>query len=161
MNLVIEGIKNRRSTRSFKKEQISEEALQEILQCGLLAPSGMDEQGIHFSVIQDADILNELKQMVKRDFIYGAPTLIVVHCDKDYRYAMSDGSAALENMYIAANALGLGACWINQMKDHYGHPLLEKLGFQKQVFPGCLALGIKDKDGEERIIDHSRIHYIK
>lgn len=161
MNLVIEGIKKRRSTRSYTGEQVSNDMLKEILDCALMAPSGMDEQGLQFSVIQNEEILAELKRMVGRDFIYGAPTLIVVHCNQNYRYAHSDGGAAIENMYIAANALGLGACWINQLKDHYGDPLLASLGFDTQVIPGSLALGYKNEESAFREINKARIHYIK
>ena len=161
MNLVIEQIKNRRSTRNFMSKQIEESDLQEILECGLLAPSGMNEQGIHFTVIQQKDILDQLKKMVGRDFMYGAPTIIVVHCDVSYRYAQNDGSVAIENMYIAANALGLGACWLNQLKDFYDTQQLNDLGFKKQIIPGCLALGYQNEQSSTREVHTNRIHYIK
>lgn len=57
MNQIIEGIKKRRSCRNYQSTQVSDEDLKEILECGLLAPSGMDQQGIHFTVIQDAQII--------------------------------------------------------------------------------------------------------
>ena len=84
MKKALEWIKSRRSCRNYQSKQIEEEDLKEIVNCGMLAPSGMNEQGIQFTVIQDPSILKALKELVGRDFIYGAPTLIVVHAPKDY-----------------------------------------------------------------------------
>ncbi|NBK97797.1 MAG: nitroreductase family protein [Erysipelotrichia bacterium] len=161
MNQIIEGIKQRRSCRSYEERQIGDEDLQELITCGLLAPSGMNQQGIHFTIIQDKAVLEQLKQMVGRDFIYGAPTLIVVHADKEYKYVLSDGSAAMENMYIAANALNLGACWINQLKDHYGDERLAKLGLEGQIITGSLAVGYPKEKAKTRDVNMDRVTLIK
>lgn len=161
MNQIIEGVKNRRSCRAYENRQINDEDLNEILECGLLAPSGMNQQGIRFTVIQNKDILNRLKEMVGRDFIYGAPTLVVVHAAESYKYVATDGSVAMENMYIAANALGLGACWINQLKDYYGDELLNELGLEKEIIIGSLALGYPSSTFEEREINRDRVTFIK
>ena len=48
-------------------------------------------------------------------FHYNAPVFIVVANKKGYGNAMADSACALENMMIAANALDLGSCWINQL----------------------------------------------
>lgn len=161
MNLVIEGIKKRRSCRAYEDRQIKDEDLNEILECGLLAPSGMNRQGIRFTVIQNKDTLKRLKEMVGRDFMYNAPTLVVVHASKSYKYVATDGSAAIENMYIAANALGLGACWINQLKDYYGNELLNELGFENEIITGSLALGYPSTTFKEREINRDRVSFIK
>ena len=47
-------------------------------------------------------------------FHYGAPVYIVTANKMGYGNAMADSACALENMMIAANALDLGSCWINQ-----------------------------------------------
>lgn len=161
MNQVIEGIKKRRSCRAYESRQISDEELNEILECGLLAPSGRNQQGIKFTVIQNKDVLDRLKEMVGRDFIYGAPTLVVVHAPESYKFVETDGSVAIENMYIAANALGLGACWINQLKDYYGNGLLNELGLEKNIVTGSLALGYPSTELKEREINRDRINFIK
>lgn len=161
MNQIIEGIKNRRSCRAYENKQIKDEDLNEILECGLLAPSGMNQQGIKFTVIQNNEILDRLKEMVGRDFIYSAPTLIVVHAPESYKYVATDGSLAIENMYIAANALGLGACWINQLKDYYGNNLLNELGLAGEIITGSLAIGYPSSTIKEREINRDRIMFIK
>jgi nitroreductase len=48
-------------------------------------------------------------------FHYGAPVLRATANKKDYGNAIADSACALENMMIAANALDLGTCWINQL----------------------------------------------
>lgn len=161
MKEALEWIKSRRSCRNYQSKQIEEQDLKEIVTCGMLAPSGMNEQGIQFTVIQDPSVLKALKELVGRDFIYGAPTLIVVHAPKDYRYVMSDGSAAIENMYLASHVLGLGSCWINQLKDYPESELLKTLGFQDHIITGALAVGYAAEAAKPRVLKEDRVHYIR
>ena len=79
-------------------------------------------------------------------FHYGAPVLIVTANRKGYGNAMADSACALENMMIAANALDLGSCWINQLhwldKDVRVRSYLEKLGLKEdETVTGGLILG--------------------
>lgn len=53
MNQVIQTILERRSWRSYEARQIQEEQLEQILQCGLWAPSAMNQQSWHFTVVQN------------------------------------------------------------------------------------------------------------
>jgi nitroreductase len=79
-------------------------------------------------------------------FHYNAPVFIVVANRKGYGNAMADSASALENMMIAANALDLGACWINQLHwltDHEAiHAVMRRLGMAEDEFvTGGLILG--------------------
>jgi len=79
-------------------------------------------------------------------FHYNAPVLIVTANRRDYGNAMADSACALENMMIAANALNLGSCWINQLHwlDGNGQirAMLEGLGLGKdETVTGGLILG--------------------
>ena len=79
-------------------------------------------------------------------FHYKTPVLIVTANKKGYGNAMADSACALENMMIAANALDLGSCWINQLhwleeKDAV-HSFLMRHGLQEdETVTGALALG--------------------
>lgn len=142
MNHVLENILTRRSIRSYKKEQISDNDLMLLLEAAKYAPSGGNSQTWHFTVIQNKEKLQALNLLVKESFenlevnestyaskksgkaasknenysfYYNAPTLILVSNDKNYPNAMADCSTALENIFLAANSLGLGSCWINQI----------------------------------------------
>ena len=166
MNEVINNIKSRRSCRFYKKEQVSNEELNEILECALSGPSGMNSQGCYYTAIQNREVLQELNEAVKSvfrerkdergfnenyNFYYNAPTLIIVTAKKDYKYFYTDGSAGLENIFLAATALGLGSCWINQLGDTCNSYKVRKIldrchipsGFE---VIGCASIGYIAKE---------------
>ncbi len=142
MNEVIADIKNRRSIRRYKSEQLLNEELLSILEAGQFAPSGGNNQTSHLIVIQNEDVLRDLKQLVEQefrkmlivegmyksleasiraskkdeyDFCHNAPTLVVAANRKGYGNAMADCACVLENMMLAATSLHIGSCWINQL----------------------------------------------
>ncbi|MGL4449844.1 MAG: nitroreductase family protein [Sarcina sp.] len=131
MNEVIKTILNRRSTRVFTEEAVSEELIQEAIKAGLSAPSGHNMQPWHFTVITNKDILDMLSRETKNmnkdhtdDFIkkvsnnekyhvfYNAPVGIIVSGKEGAMTVQSDVAAASENILLAAESLGLGGCWI-------------------------------------------------
>ena len=113
MNEVVKNILERRSWRSYEDRQISDQELDTILQCGLWAPSAMNQQSWHFTVVQNKERIAELtkgcqKMMdTDRDPFYGAPTLVVVTAKADCIAPQQDGSLAIENMMLAASSLGI------------------------------------------------------
>ena len=81
-----------------------------------------------------------------------APVLIVTANKRGYGNAMADSACALENMMIAANALDLGSCWINQLhwldESEEVRAILEPLGLgQDETITGGLIVGYP-ADGE-------------
>lgn len=120
----IECILTRRSVRKFKNTDVEEDKIQTILDCGVHAPTGMNLQGFHISLVRDKKVLEELSAIIgpikgrpNYNVTYGAPLLFVVSAKNESMFAKEDCSCALENMMLAAHALGLGSCWINQLKD--------------------------------------------
>lgn len=170
---VYEAIMTRRSTRQFKDIPVEEEKLDQILQAGRYAPSGGNSQSVHFLVIENKEVLNTLADMVQREFAkmevtenmyrsmansilrskaggyvfhYNAPVLILTANQKSYSNNIADCSCALENMYLEANELGLGSCWINQLKwlneDEGLLNLFRSLGLKEsEHIYGALAVG--------------------
>lgn len=123
MNQVLENMLTRRSVRAFKEEQIKDEELDLILQAGIYAPSGMNKQSWQFTVVQNKEKIELLAKVVRealgRDAgynFYAPPTLIMLSNDKDNTNGLADCSCALENIFLMANSLGIGSCWINQLK---------------------------------------------
>jgi nitroreductase len=123
MNAVLENILTRRSIRAFKEEQIKDEELDLILQAGVYAPSGMNKQSWQFTVVQNKEKIELLAKVVRealgRDAgynFYAPPTLIMLSNEKDNTNGLADCSCALENVFLMANSLGIGSCWINQLK---------------------------------------------
>ncbi|MBU3178504.1 nitroreductase family protein [Clostridium estertheticum] len=65
MNEVLKTIKNRRSVRSYFSEQTKQEELDLIIESGIYAPSGNNDQPWHFTVIQNKENINvHLKQVI-------------------------------------------------------------------------------------------------
>ena len=181
-NDALELIRTRRSTRKYLDKPVEEEALRQIVEAGRYAPSGSNSQTTRFFVITDRALLAELAVTVKEEFAkmeadpdmyvalrhsisaakkgnyvfhYNAPVLIVTANKKSLGNAMADSACALENMMIAANALDLGACWINQLHwltDRKAvQDYLHGLGMEKDEFvTGGLILGYGANGGPVR-----------
>ena len=168
-----EAMLTRRSTRKLAQVVPSKEFIEQVVEAGRHAPSGGNSQTTHFLVITNPAVLTKLAKLVQEAFAqmeeapgmykslrnsisaakkgfyvfhYGAPVLIVTANKRGYGNALADSACALENMMIAANALDLGSCWINQLhwleeKDAV-HSFLMRHGLQEdETVTGALALG--------------------
>lgn len=105
-----ESILKRRSVREYTGEPIPKEDLQKIIDAARLAPSGNNQQTWHFVVVTDKDIIQRLSKA--GDWMVKASAVIVVAMDPSTKYWVEDGSAAIENILLAATALGYGSCWV-------------------------------------------------
>ena len=131
MNEVMKTIKNRRSIRNYLPEQIKDEELETIIEAGIYAPTAHNDQPWHFTVIQNRELIDfinkESKEVMKNSeyewmrniakndkihLLHNAPTVFVVSGRKDAISPRVDCSAAIENMFLAAESLGIGSCWI-------------------------------------------------
>lgn len=130
MNETLKIIRQRRSIRKFKSEQLKDVEVQEIIEAGLYAPSAHNDQSWNFTVIQNSELIAELNieakeaakdcpdEMIKKmannerfNIFYGAPTLIIVSGRNNAIMPQIDCAAATENMLIAAESLNIGSCW--------------------------------------------------
>lgn len=158
----LEAIMTRRSNRKYLDRPVEKEKLEKILEAGRAAPCGGNNRYNHFLVIRDKDIREKLVRLseeaframeVHEDtypslktsillskrggyvFSYHAPVIVIVANRKGYGNNRFDAAAAMENMLIAANALDLGGCWVNQIYwlNEYGpmKEYLEELGLKK------------------------------
>ncbi len=157
MNETIKTILERKSCRSYTDEQVPEELLKTVVDCGLAAPSGRNRQPVFSVVIQDKTTIEKLSKInasimgVESDPFYGAPTVIVVLAKAGERTSLEDGCLVLGNMLTAAYALGLGACWIHRARETFetpeGKDLLRQWGITEEVFGvGNCILGYPDGD---------------
>ena len=154
---VLETIMHRRAIRRVGPKQIEEAALQQIIQAGLYAPSAGGRQGVIFAVCQDKAV-NERLGKIKRanshfrmstatsfvsheqpsivddpkltNAFYDAPTVITLFAPKSFLFSVDDCAVAAENMMLAADALGIGSCYIGQgwpaFADPYGQEILRQ-----------------------------------
>ena len=117
---LLEGIYSRRSVRSFTDEDVADDQVMEILRAGSWAPSGLNNQPWRFVTVRDKDMRSALAVHTRYSrIIEGAPLSIVVFCDRQAMYNdvkdhQSIG-ACIQNMLLAAHALGLGAVWLGEI----------------------------------------------
>lgn len=124
---VIDAIKERSSTRGYTSEPLTEADLNTLLQAGLQAPTAANRQEIHFTILKGNNpILKELEEEKNRlrdisspahNFYYEAPTVVILSADSTYRWGTLDAGIAVENMALAAEALGLGNLIIGCIYD--------------------------------------------
>ncbi|MEW5721895.1 MAG: nitroreductase family protein [Thermodesulfobacteriota bacterium] len=119
-NLVIAAIRTRRSVRKFTGEPVSGEELEAVLEAGRWAPSGMNNQPWRFVIVESAEKKAELAGLTHYGgIVRGAAVLVAVFLDRSACYdTVKDHQAAgacLENMLLAAHALGLGAVWLGEI----------------------------------------------
>jgi nitroreductase len=126
-NQVLTTIEQRSSARAYSAEPLSESEIATILTAGLSAPTGMNKQEIHFTVVKgDNPILAELDEEKRRlrgqekqphNFYYEAPVLIFLSGEDDFKWSKVDAGIAVENMVLAAESLGLGTLIIGCVYD--------------------------------------------
>lgn len=139
MNEVLKLLKQRRSIRRYKAEQIKDAELDAILEAGTYAPSGMGKQSAVMVVLQDRETIAALSKINAEiqgnpgtDPFYGAPTVVAVLADSTSYNWLKDGSLVMGNLMNAAASLGVGSCWINRCGETFDRPegraYLEKWG---------------------------------
>ena len=111
----------RRSIRKYKTNQISQDSLQSILESGRYAPSASNGQPWHFIVITNHEIKERLSNRQWSGFIRNSAFTIVGCAYEGSLYARQwstiDTTIALQNMVIAAWALGIGSCWVGDFDE--------------------------------------------
>ena len=107
---VFEAIRTRRSVRAFTGEAIPREDLEKIVDAGRLAATGSNKQPWDFVVVTDRGMIDQLK--TASQWMEKAAAIIAVVMDPESRWWVEDGAAAVQNMLLAATALGYGSCWL-------------------------------------------------
>lgn len=173
MNEVLENILSRRSIRSFKEEQIKDEDLEMILKAGTYAPSGMNRQSWKFTAIQNKEKIQALAKVIRKTLgrdesynMYNPVTIILLSNDRDNSNGLADCSCALQNIFLMANSLGIGSCWINQLKTICDEPKVRNLlnEFEipdNHIVWGIAALGYAAAPPKEHTIREGIIKIIK
>jgi len=130
---VTEILKTRRSVRKFTDRKIEKEILEDIIDCARLAPSANNVQPWEFVVVTDPEIKKKTSDATDHGrFIEEAPACIAVFC-MDTKYYLEDGCAATENILLAANAHGLGSCWVAGDKKKYAEDIKLILGVREEL----------------------------
>ncbi len=122
---ILDAILKRRSIRRYRSEPIPEEVLRNILEAGRLAPSADNLQPWHFIVVTDSRIKERLSTGRWNSFIKDSAVTVVGCGYADNEWSTVDVTIALENMVIAAEAQGVGSCWIGDFEPEEVKTLLK------------------------------------
>lgn len=154
MSQVLENMMSRRSIRSYKSTPVPRELLDQIIEAGRWAASGKNRQACKIICITDKAVRDKISEMNCRiggwsdtmDPFYGAPCIIIVLAEKEWRNRVYDGTLILGNMMLAAHDAGLGSCWIHRAKEEFESPegkeILQRLGIEGEWEGiGHLAVG--------------------
>lgn len=148
MNELINTILERRSVRAYQPKPVDRAQLFFLVQAGDFAPSAMNQQGRKIVALTNRARIDEMLTAggIEGDPYYGAETAIVVFADKDCIAPAEGASLSLENMMLAAHALGLGSCWIHAVtrifQTEAGKELQKKWGVPENFFAvGSIAVG--------------------
>lgn len=176
-NEVIENIMARRSIRKYKAEPVDRETMAKILECGINAPSGMNRQSWEVRVVDNPELMNEMKeamaaghpdmdpQMVKGCF-RGAPTMIFIARDLGYDFSAYDCGLLAENIMLSACSLGVGSVCLGSpvrflTDNEVCRPYVERLGFSEGYeFCLCIGLGYADESPEAKPRDISKVKFV-
>lgn len=145
-------IRTRRSCRSYKPQQITDEQLNAVLEAGTFAPTSRGLQSPFIVAVQNKVLLERLAGMnaevmgVSTNPYYDAPTYVLVFVPEEAPNGIQDGSLVLENMMLAAHALGLGSCWIHREREIFateeGKQMMREWGLPDGLIGiGALSLG--------------------
>ena len=127
MNDVIRAMEERRSIRKFKADMPKKEDIDKIIEAGLYAASGKNEQAVSIVAVTNKEIRDRISAANCRiggwddgfDPFYGAPMMLIVLGRKDWPTHVYDGSLVMGNMMLAAHSLGLGSIWIHRAKEEF------------------------------------------
>ena len=164
----MDAIFHRTSIRKYTGQPVEDDKIQRLLRAAMAAPSAGNQQPWEFYVVTDREALRELSECSPyAGMLREAPLGIVVCCKGDCKmpeYAQIDCSAAVENLLLEADFLGLGAVWLGIA------PLQERmdaagkiLGIPEYLYAySFVACGYpaEEKEQQDRY-DEGRIHYVK
>ena len=142
----------RRSVRAYKPDPVPEALLEEVLRAGTYAPTGGGRQSPVLVAVTDKAARDEISRLnaavmgKDTDPYYGAPVLVLALADPASSTWVEDASCALENMMLAAHALGLGSVWVHREREIFdseaGKALLRAWGLPETLRGvGAIALG--------------------
>ena len=116
-------LKTRRSVRAYKADPVPEELLDQVLEAGTYAPSAMGRQSPTLIAVTSPKYREQISKLnaavmgTDKDPYYGAPVIVLALADPAIGPWVEDASCALENMMLAAHALGLSTVWVHRERE--------------------------------------------
>ena len=110
---ILEFFEKRSSVRAFTAQEVTAEAIENIIHAASLAPTARNVQPWAFIVVRDEAMRSQIARLTAKNapFIAEAPVCIAIAC-QDTRYYLEDGCSATTQLLLCAALMGLGACWV-------------------------------------------------
>lgn len=158
MSEVLSAIEKRSSTRGYTEQKLTKKELDSLILAGLQAPTAANRQEVHITVVEGSNpILAEIEnvknaergiQNPPHNFYFEAPTVLLLSAAKDFSWGRLDAGIAVENIALAAEALGLGSLIIGcirdaltgEKKEYFGNALKFPEGYEFEI---AVAVGHK------------------
>ena len=159
MNPELNYIFTRRSIRAFKPDDVSDEMVQDILEAAMAAPSACAKDPWDFIVIRSSETRAKLAEGLPHGRMIADSPVGMIACgdmkrahDGQLSYMLQDCSAAIENLLLAVNTLGLGAVWlgVHPREERISH-VRSLLNIPEHVIPiAAIAIGWPAETQEPR-----------
>lgn len=177
-NVVIETIMARRSVRKYKDQPVEREKLQQIAECGINAPSGMNRQPWEVRIVNDAAYIDGLTEIFKKanpkqaedpnfkNMFRNAPAVIFIASPKDGSGQLDCGLLG-ENMLLAAQSLGLGTCCLGgpvgfMKSNEEAAPYVEKLALSEDYqLLYAIAVGYPDETPDAKPRNAEKVKFVE
>jgi nitroreductase len=145
----IEALKTRRSVRVYKEDPVPREMIEEIIDTARLAPSANNTQPWEFVVVTEPETRKKIADLADYGKFIAQSGACVAVFAKGVKHYLEDGSAATENILVAAHALGLGTCWVAGYKKDYADPIAKLLGIpESHHLVSLISLGYPAEEPE-------------
>ncbi len=175
-NAVIENIMSRRSIRQYKEGPVARDTMQVILECGINAPNAINKQSWEVRVVDDPAVMDELQgymlaaapsnmkpEMVKGCF-RGAPTMVIIANDVNFRFSPVDCGLLSENIMLSAWSIGVGSVCLGSPVDFIKNSpeAMARLGFSEGYEPIiCIGLGYPAESPEAKPRDFGKVKFVE
>ena len=161
----------RRSIRVYSPGEVSEGMVTKLLETAMAAPSAMTKDPWRFIVVRDRQTLSQLAAALPGGKMLVTAALAIVVCgdmdavfDRQLSFLLQDCSAAIENLLLAAHALGLGACWVGvHPSEDSVRRLKETISLPAPIIPiAAISLGHPGEQPEPRTrFNRDYVHFEK
>ena len=159
MNPSLRWIFARRSIRAYGRGAVTDAQVKDLLEAAMAAPSACCKDPWHFVVIREPDLLRRIAEALPNGKMLPDAAVGIAVCgslreahDGQLSYLIQDVSAAIQNLLLAASALGLGACWLGvHPREERIARVRELLGLSPEVVPiAVIAIGEPGESKEPR-----------
>lgn len=159
---VIKAIFERRSIRKYLLQRPEREKILKIIEAGIWAPSGHNNQPWRFVIIWSEEIKEKLSKLsIYSQLIKRAPVLIGVFLEKKSMYHQikdhQSAGACIQNMMLAAHSLGLGTCWLGEILKNE-NKVKEILGLPIDEYEMCALLAVGYPDDKSKRAGRNPLH---